>query len=127
MPERRSYSASLPSEVLDQIGAIRSEFKNRILAAEKPRIEDYVERLPQSLRDHVFRELLAIEIELLVASQSTIDANEFHQRFPDDAELIDEEISRATRQETADDAEMPTSVGPYKLLQEIGSGGMGTV
>lgn len=109
------------------------------------RIEDLLSDVAETHRDERLRALLEIELEYRVRGGDTPTVKEYAERFPEQQDLIAEALKTAKRRvETAAPAVAVTSlcteaanleesgqtrrvIGPYKLLQQIGEGGMGTV
>ncbi len=119
-----------------------------------PRVEDYLPGSPPALRRALVDELIRLDIDYRQARGQSCSAATYRERFP---ELSDEWLAsaldastRTTASEasasreqahvagalhnfgpaatTAFASEMPGSwIGPYKLLQKLGEGGMGTV
>ncbi len=85
-----------------------------------------------------FRDLLEIEIEYRRRAGDTMNSADYHERFPDFIAVIDQILDdpglpRPVEMETTADA-LPTTgeavgitLGRYKLLQELGTGGFGVV
>ena len=56
---------------------------------EKPRIEDYLCGIPESERWIILRELLLLDVALHRQSNDRPKLNEYQQRFPEYAELVE--------------------------------------
>ncbi len=75
---------------LDQLEAIdrlADQFECELLAGNRPRIEDYLLRLP-GLRVDLLKQLLALEIMLRHSKGESSMAAEYQQRFPQDQDLV---------------------------------------
>jgi len=121
------------------------EFESHWRSDNPPQIEEYLSRVPSSNRRELFSQLIGIELHWRRQRDGEPDAEEYHRRFPQDADLLDREI-HASDDSTAhpDDergdtfsvggtitmpsgTDVPGRFGNYDLLAEIGCGGMGVV
>jgi serine/threonine protein kinase len=73
------------------------EFERNWLNGERPRIEDVLAQLPADSQAVAFRELLAIELDVRRQIDEEVNADEYRQRFPDRAPMIDEVIASLSR------------------------------
>jgi serine/threonine protein kinase len=130
----------LPPTQACRVDAVCRMFETKWRAGNEPRIEEYLAEADGPQRAALFRELLALELELRRARGERPDAREYRTRFPDRAAAI----AAAFTPESAAPAGTDTSpgdlpaaqpateslgsrIGPYLLLQPIGQGGMGVV
>jgi eukaryotic-like serine/threonine-protein kinase len=110
------------------------------VAPPSPRIEDYLAEADPEQSAALFKELLEAERTFCERAGLTVRPGDYHLRFPEFAPLIDSAFGTAapatvdapstTDEHLPSDAHWQgpvTQIGPYKLLQQIGSGGMGTV
>ena len=104
----------------------------------QPRIEDYLVSVAEPRRGLLLEELVRVELQRRRGRGEDPSPAEYHRRFPDDAPVIDAAlglppadspgVEAAPRDAPQPAAEGPGSrIGPYKLLQKIGEGGMGIV
>ena len=123
------------------------ELCNRFEAAWKAFVADEIERpeIEQYLQPTVadqgklLEELLHLELTKRRQQGEEPQVAEYQQRFPEQGELVQQVFGRSektpvdsTRTESFQAAEtssatLPDQIGPYKVLQEIGEGAMGTV
>ena len=73
-----------------------------------PRIEDYLERAEPDLRDMLFPELIAIEVELRRERGEDPTPDEFHRRFPESPQAIADAFSLYTPESNRPEPEMAT-------------------
>jgi WD40 repeat protein/serine/threonine protein kinase len=119
------------------------ELCNRFEAAWKAFVADEIERpeIEQYLQPTVadqgklLEELLHLELTKRRQQGEEPQVAEYQQRFPEQGELVQQVFDRSENApadsqliESFQAAETLTGqIGPYKILQEIGEGGMGTV
>jgi serine/threonine protein kinase len=105
-------------------------FERARKAGQRPRIEDYLATAPGTDRAVLFRELLLLELAYRRRDGETVTVEEYRQRFPDQATAVDAVFAEtgSAWQASAPPVEgLGTRIGPYKFLQQLGEGGMGTV
>lgn len=128
------------AKLIDQLC---DEFEQGWVRRSPARIEDLVPVQPEPLRCVLFRELLAIELEYRAKDGRPVAHGEAHERFnrlgPWVGPVV-EELFAPTRP----DAEghlprpvsagllcqpdvFPTSIGKFRIIRELGRGGMGIV
>jgi WD40 repeat protein/serine/threonine protein kinase/tetratricopeptide (TPR) repeat protein len=125
-----------------QIDQTCDRFEAAWKAGRQPRPEEYLGTTERAGRAELLRQLLLLDWDYRRRSGTYPCSEEYHRRFPGDRDLIEavsQEMSReAAGFLTPTAAGMPTTdspalsrpgtvIGPYKLLQQIGEGGMGIV
>src|SRR5207237_1092683 len=100
-----------------QLDALCYRFDVAWKAGQRPRIEDYLGEMPPAEIAKLLRELLALEMVYRSRSGETLVLDDYQQRFPDHAELIQrvfcEEVTPAAgRPEGADSSGPAASTGP---------------
>lgn len=129
----------------ESLRSICDRFKAAWLAGSKPRIEEFLNQSSEdSSSDDPKNELLLglvkKELELRMQNGEIPAQSEYEERFPDHATEI-EKLFRVFKKtslderpvfESADDfslkeGDSSRQIGPYKLLQKLGEGGMGAV
>ncbi|MGE3408366.1 MAG: protein kinase [Pirellulales bacterium] len=117
------------------------EFESRWHARSRPRIEDYLVRCPTDLHGRLLNELLALELDYRLSLREDLVCQEYVSRFRDLAEVVQSVFDSHPSSQTdwalapmiltsplPERAEkVPSQVGKYQLLQELGRGGMGVV
>jgi serine/threonine protein kinase len=130
----------LPPTQAWRVDAICQRFEVEWRAGHEPRIEAFLAEADQRQRAALFRELLVLELELRQGRGERPETGEYRERFPDHVAAIGAVFDPETATSAGGDSlhtgalapptlnEVPGSrVGPYKLLQRIGEGGMGVV
>jgi len=79
-PTAPSPSPSVQRDV--HIDRLCDEYEQAWRGRSEPRIEDYLERLPESARGGLLHELLLIDWELRRNTQATLNVDEYLRRFP---------------------------------------------
>jgi serine/threonine protein kinase len=127
---RRQVSA----EAWCQIDQICLEFEREFRTAGTARIEDYLSRLPESLRALAFDELLGIELQLHAQRDSTIDVDDYRRRFPNYAEIVSAAVGdtqehslESVARPISVPATIPTCIGKYKIISQFHAGGQARV
>ena len=144
--------ASLPMEIVRQIDAICDRFEEAWLGNQRPRIEDCLPEVDDAHRSALLRELLRVELECRLRAGDEPAVEGYRRRFPEDGKLVEllfrqvrrnvesidetRDVGQSLKSPSSDLAatiDQPitekagTQIGPYKLLQELGEGGMGVV
>ncbi len=134
-----------PSRADRLVDRLCDEFESHWRSDEPPEIEEYLSRAPSSNHRELLSQLLGIELHWRRQREDELDAEEYHRRFPQDAELLNRELHAtggSTENLDGDPGEtlgvdgvvtIPSGAdalgrfGNYDLLGEIGCGGMGVV
>ena len=136
----KQYFKQLVSSDLNEVDRICDEFA-RSFNAEKTSIEHYVNSASDQIKDALFEELLAYELEL----KGIAEKEEYVVRFPERVEQVhsvfdrvfDEKSNLKNRQflspdsdienDFAPDSEIPLSIGRFRVQAVAGVGGFGVV
>ena len=137
---RRVNFGELPPTQAWHVDAVCQRFEAEWRAEREPRIEDFLPQADQPQRAALFRELLALELELRPDRGERLDPREYCTRFPGHTAAIEAVFglkpaasSDAALTSTVVPAQPPLTevpashIGPYKRLRKIGEGGMGVV
>ena len=134
----------LPDDQLKLIDDICSEFDRNLQTGKICAVDELTSHAPQELQPHIQEELVATEIDFCRQKNDELSAEELQRRFPKVRLARVEELlqeSAATADDTANlevtqvgiEHQGATSstglqqIGPYRLEEEIGRGGMGVV
>jgi hypothetical protein len=127
---------TLPLDLARRLDPVCDRFEDAWLA--RPRIEDFLEDLPEPDRPALLRELLWLDLDYRGRNGERPLAEEYRRRLPGYAALIDAvfgtdalpvplaeaAVSRATGPQTPAPPVWPAIAG-YEVLGELGQGGMG--
>jgi serine/threonine protein kinase/tetratricopeptide (TPR) repeat protein len=91
-------------------------------AGERPVIEEYLGDTSEPARSRLLSELVAVEVACRRRQGDKVQADEYQRRFPN----LDSAFLAGLCQTPVSEAP-GTRLGPYKLLQQLGEGGMGVV
>src|SRR6516165_6477018 len=80
---------SLPAALVDAVDRACDDFEAAWAAEARPRIEDYLTRVPDPGRPALLRSLLATELELRHGRGERPEPRDYRDRFPEQAGLID--------------------------------------
>ena len=103
--------SELPLEQQEEIDRLADQFEREFKAGDNPRIEDYLKQQPD-LRAHLLKELIALEIELRRAAGQQLDVEQYHQRFPDDRDIVAAVLSPSPTNEELDADSIATISSP---------------
>jgi serine/threonine protein kinase len=130
----------LPPTQAWRVDAACQRFEGEWRAGHEPRIEDVLAEAEPPYRAALFRELLALELELRRGRGERPDPREYRTRLPGQTAVIEtvfrlEPATSLHARSTPTDVFAPrplteapgSRVGPYTLMQQIGEGGMGVV
>jgi serine/threonine protein kinase len=138
MDERlRDHFRALPPTHAYRVDAVCRRFEADLREGGEPRIEDILAQVDPPQQFALFRELLELEVEVRRDRGQCPDPREYLTRFSGHTAAIEAVFGREPGFDTAggmsSTANPPTrqvsgsDVGPYKLLEKIGEGGMGVV
>jgi len=102
----------------DQIDTVCDDFESCWQRGETPKLEDSLDPIPAQWQANVFCELVEIELNYLQNRGQSPEPDEYRERFPQFAELIDRLFRKCIRRQ---------KLGGYELHEVIGRGGMGVV
>jgi len=133
------HRGDIPFSVADPIDQECDRFEAAWKAGQNPVIESFVAGWSGPDRSALLHELVSLEIDLCRGRGEQVARQDYAERFPQDQMDIDPESTGDTPPDEAGPAlphrpaarpiteEPGTRVGPYKILQKIGEGGMGVV
>jgi serine/threonine protein kinase/tetratricopeptide (TPR) repeat protein len=108
-------------------------FESHWRGGQRPAIEDYLAEAPEPARPALLRELLALDLELRRECGERPSPGDYGDRFPEHGDLIDDVFKAVEATNSHPGLRRsfpvltPSQIGPYKILQPIGEGGMGVV
>ena len=132
-------------EQLRAVDAASDDFEFALHGGDRPRIEDYLSRVPAASRSRLLSELLRLEIEWQQRVGETIMPQKYLQRFPHEESTVRSaldslgvpaETSKPTTAAAHDTQpsgssgtlpKCPGRFGRFELISPLGSGGFGTV
>jgi serine/threonine protein kinase len=134
--------AGLSVPALEHIDRVCLKFEAAWKEGHKPRIEDYLGAVRGPERNGLLRELLLLDIDYRNGVDESATEAEYRERFAHDLQLVSDVFRQYysegfvdqpamaldnTRDEPSLAARVGETIGPYKLMEQIGEGGMGIV
>ena len=84
-PNDETYSHSQ----IDQIDQICDDYERELKEQQDPKIEVYLYRVPEQLRDRLLRDLVEVDFDFTRHKRQN-DFGEYFRRFPKDSEVLEE-------------------------------------
>ena len=106
------------ADVAVQIETVCDEFEAAWQGGHRPHIEEFLTRGPTAHREELLADLLEIEFEFRSRAGELFRLDQYHQRFPENADQVDAVFRRVVK---------CRRLGDYELMEELGHGGMGVV
>lgn len=108
---------------------VHADLEFRLRDSEAIDVTTYAERFPQISTDDALLDLIRTEWSVRAEIGSPISLEKYYERFPQLAVPLQEMLRSEKLGQDADSrsTDVGKMIGPYKLLQEIGVGGMGAV
>jgi serine/threonine protein kinase len=119
----KTPSEGITRQISDEIERHLIHFERTWGQQDAPSIEQLLDKVPESDRENLLRELLFIEFEFIRRNAAELLTEQYLARFPE-YEYIIHEIAQAVRQYAVF---KHRSIAGYSLLDELGRGGMGVV
>lgn len=149
--ERRSRHP-LPLPQRERLDKLCDDFERRWRTKDKPRIKEFMDLAEEADREHLFRELIEVELELRREGGERPEPDEYRRRFPlqhaivdsvfdatikwqpseEGKALPDEQPERAVKHSAQPDpssreTEIPQAIGRYEIERVLGQGAFGVV
>lgn len=135
--------ADVDATLLLQIEKFCDQFEQQLKSGKHVDLRSYLAETPLETREKLFQELVLLEWEYHPPESYTIASNDLKFRFPEYTHLLGELVARKQSLETTvDNQHQVTSnqikhpnstesfkaeIGPYRLIEPLGQGGMGQV
>ena len=149
MSERRDQ---VGLNIFDLISSVCHDFRSEWKRGNRPRIEDWVHRVPEPAQPQLFQNLLDVEVKILRRIGDSASSSDYLQRFPQFASQIRQVFDESTmgslespaagagwtrssddlssdrdRDQLTFDIPAANRLGDYELIRELGRGGFGVV
>ena len=130
---RNPAYGALTDQQLSEIDALCDRFDQQLVKGDAPRIETFLAETPETVREGLLAELLAMEVEHRTKTGDGPQQGEYVQRFPEQKGVIAGVFARdaTTHYPGNGTISLPVNVPPvlanFRLIKELGRGGMGVV
>lgn len=121
----RLTPTTTPPNAVRQIEQICDRFEAAWKDGQRPLLEAYLSQVDEHLHSALLRELLPLEWEYRVRAGDQPQPSEYQSRFPAASALL-ETIGREVAAATSVGG-IPTRLGQYRIIRQVGRGGMGVV
>src|SRR5262245_54004058 len=101
VPQPVLESAPLPLSLAREVEAVYQRFESAWRAGQRPVIEDHLSSLPEQAQPVLFPELLELELSFRRRAGETVRPEEYRQRFPEHAALIEAIVREKVGEVTA--------------------------
>ena len=124
---------ALTDQQLSEIDALSDRFDQELVNGDAPRIETFLAETPETAREGLLAELLAMEVEHRAKTGDEPQQDEYIQRFPEQKGVIAGVFARdATTHYPGNNTislqvNVPPVLANFRLIEELGRGGMGVV
>ncbi len=124
---------SLSDQQLSEIDELCDRFDRELLNGDAPRMEAFLAEAPEGAQDGLLAELLAMELEHRTQQRDQPHPDDYIQRFPQKVSVIAGVFDRAAitqfpgNTRTSVPGDKPPVLANFRLIEEIGRGGMGVV
>lgn len=144
-PEAKSHQ---PMSRRVRVDKACDDFERQWRAGENPRIESFLADAEADDREHLLRELIAVDLMLRNTAGQKVDPAEYHDRFVENGDIVDSAVESFRSRETksikddavdsdqtpplrpSPDKGIPTTIGRngrYQVLRVLGQGGFACV
>ncbi|MGI9517890.1 MAG: tetratricopeptide repeat protein [Pirellulaceae bacterium] len=114
-----------------QIERICDDFDGAWATGDEPDLGEFLDQISESLQPQLLDQLLPIDVEYRLRTGKTLEGTVYAHlgdTVVDKARgLIKQGVMDETESLAGSSHDQPGQIGPYKLLQQIGEGGMGSV
>ncbi|MCA9041293.1 MAG: protein kinase [Planctomycetaceae bacterium] len=129
----------LPSQMMVLVNKLCNHFEKSWQANKSPKLEAYLQKVPENIRPILLEELVPIEMDYRERRGERLDIHELLSRFPgSDRASLEELLETRAQDQTLpiastpqvssnQTAVLPEELGDYRLTDKLGRGGMGTV
>jgi hypothetical protein len=123
----------LTDQQLAEIDELCDAFDQELVSGGEPRIEAFLAGAPESARDGLLAELLAMEFEYRARKGENPDPQDYIRRFPQQESIVASALFHASATQfpdgdtISDRVEDGCGLENFRLIEEIGRGGMGVV
>lgn len=127
------YYQRLSDQQFHEMDALSDRFDRELVSGDGPRIETFLAKAPDAGQAGLLTELLGIEIGYRIDQGEEPQLDEYARRFPVHEHVIGDVFDREVSKQFPDKGtisipvDAPPVLANFRLIEEIGSGGMGVV
>ena len=128
-PESSAYQ-ELSDQQFASLNSLCDQFDEQLQQGADPALENFLTKVSEADRGVAFAELLAIEIDFRSTNGEQPAPEDYESRFAKDHDTIVRvfrDVQTSAERPDAASPRIPSEIGEFRIIRELGRGGMGIV